>query len=196
MDASRSEEWNQGSLSSWHSEIGIPKNIQELSGIINMWSCELRVHLEVSMDVRSVFEKRWRPRPFCWIFPGISVILSSCDKNDEQTLSLCREIWPSFESGHLGVHFAWSIKHRFCLTYIFLREYHSWGACGKLAYLFSRRQGISSHLQKICGARIFHPVAFLKLMFLYTWDGCLRESLDVATTWFNSAFVQAKQRWW
>ena len=47
-----------------------------------------------------------------------------------------------------------------------------------MAYLFSRREGISSHLQTIWGARVVHPVALQKLMFLYTWDGCLRESLD------------------
>ena len=47
-----------------------------------------------------------------------------------------------------------------------------------MAYLFSRTQGISSHLKTIWGARIFHPVALLKLMFLQTWDGCLRESMD------------------
>ena len=69
-------------------------------------------------------------------------------------------------------------KHRVPLTYIFLREKSSWSACGKMAYLFSRRQGISSHFQTIWGARIFHPVALLKLLFLQTWDGCLRESLD------------------
>ena len=37
---------------------------------------------------------------------------------------------------------------------------------GKIGYLFIRRQGISSHLQTIWGARVFHPVALLKLMFL------------------------------
>ena len=47
-----------------------------------------------------------------------------------------------------------------------------------MAYLFSWRQGISSLLQTIWGARIFHPVALLKLMFLWTWDGCLREYLN------------------
>ena len=52
------------------------------------------------------------------------------------------------------------------------------GASGKMAYLFSRRQGISSHLQTICGARIFHPFALLKSVFLKIWDGCLSESLD------------------
>ena len=47
-----------------------------------------------------------------------------------------------------------------------------------MPYLFIRIQEISSHHQTICGARVFHPVSLLKLMFLYTWDGCLRESLD------------------
>ena len=34
-----------------------------------------------------------------------------------------------------------------------------------MSYLFIRRQGISSHLQTIWGAWVFHPVALLKLMF-------------------------------
>ena len=42
----------------------------------------------------------------------------------------------------------------------------SLGACGKMAYLFIGSQGISSNLQTIRGARVFHPVALLKLMFL------------------------------
>ena len=73
-------------------------------------------------NVKPLFELRWRPRAFCRVSNGDSDILSSCDMNDEHALSLCREIWPSFESGHLGVHFARSIKHRVPLTYIFLRE--------------------------------------------------------------------------
>ena len=117
-------------------------------------------------DVRPLFELRWRPRAFCRVSTGDSDILSSCDMSDEHALSLCREIWPSFESGHLRAHFSWSIIHRVPLTYIFLRKNSSWGACGKMADLFSRRQGISSHLQTICGAQIFHPVALLKLIFL------------------------------
>ena len=57
-------------------------------------------------------------------------------------LSHCWENRHSFESGHLGVHYTWGRKDRVPLTYLFLREGSSWGACGKLAYLFSRRQGI------------------------------------------------------
>ena len=56
-------------------------------------------------DVRPIGETSWRPRPFCSVSPGDSDILSSCDMKDEPALSLCREIWPSVESGHLGVHF-------------------------------------------------------------------------------------------
>ena len=50
-----------------------------------------------------------------------------------------------------GVHFAWSIKQRVPLTYIFLRENSSWGACGEWltssfedreSALISRRYGV------------------------------------------------------
>ena len=73
-------------------------------------------------DVRTLFEMRWRPRAFCRVSTWDSDILSFCDMNEDHALSLCREIWPSIESGHLGVHFSSSIKHRVHLTYIFLRE--------------------------------------------------------------------------
>ena len=56
-------------------------------------------------DVRPLVEMRWRPRAFCRFFTRDSDILSSCDMNDEPALSLHWEILPSFESGHLGVHF-------------------------------------------------------------------------------------------
>ena len=120
-DASRSEEWHRGSLSIWHSDIGIPNNTEKLSGIVKIWSSGFHVALESSKDVRPLFEMRWRPRSFCRVSTVNSDILSSCDMNDEHALSLCWEIWPSFESGHLGVYLPWSIKHRVPLTYIFLR---------------------------------------------------------------------------
>ena len=58
------------------------------------------------MDVRTLYEMKRGPRTFCSVFTGDSDILSSCDMNDEHALILCREIWPSFESAHLRVHFA------------------------------------------------------------------------------------------
>ena len=57
-------------------------------------------------DVRPIFEMRWRTRAFCRVSTGDSDILSYCDMIDEHALGLFSEIWPSFESGHLGVHFA------------------------------------------------------------------------------------------
>ena len=51
----------------------------------------------------------------------------------------CMESRPSFEAWHFGIHYTWDRKHRVVLTYLFLREGSSWGACGKLAYIFSRR---------------------------------------------------------
>ena len=117
-------------------------------------------------DVRLLVEMRWWPRAFCTFFTGDSDILSSFDMNDEPALSLWRENLSSFESRHLGVHFTWSRKQRVRLTYIFLRDNSSWCACGKLAYIFIRKLGISSHFQMIWAARNFHPVALQKLMFL------------------------------
>ena len=57
-------------------------------------------------DLKRFVEIMKRPRAFCRFSTGDSYILSSCDMNDEPALILCREIRPSFESGHLGVHFA------------------------------------------------------------------------------------------
>ena len=57
-------------------------------------------------DVRPVFEMRCRSRAFGRVSKGDSDILSSCYMKDEHALSLCMEIWRSFESGNLGVRFA------------------------------------------------------------------------------------------
>ena len=93
--------------------------------------------------------------------------------------SHCREIRPSLESWHLGVHSIWGSKIRVNLTYLLLREASSSGACRKLAYVFSQSQRISSHLQRIWGAQSIPWVAVLKLVFLQTWDMCLRDSVEL-----------------
>ena len=54
-DTSRSEEWHRGSLSIWHSDIGIPNNIQKFSGIVNIWSSELHLALEISKGYEAPF---------------------------------------------------------------------------------------------------------------------------------------------
>ena len=47
---------DQGSLSSFHRDIGIPINFQEESSLVSFGSLELREPLEVSRDVRSPFQ--------------------------------------------------------------------------------------------------------------------------------------------
>ena len=48
MDVSRGDTGDPGSLSGWHSDIGIPINFQEESGIVTFCIIELCMPLEVS----------------------------------------------------------------------------------------------------------------------------------------------------
>ena len=113
-------------------------------------------------------------------FPqGIQTSLHLVRWNTSLNLSHCREIQPSFVSGSLPVHSTWDRKHRVPLTYLLLRENSTWGAGGELAQIFNQRQGISSYLGTIWGAWSFPRVAVLILIFILTWDGCLRESLSM-----------------
>ena len=89
----------------------------------------------------------------------------------------CSEIQHSLESGHHCIHSTWGSKLRDPLTYLLLREGYSWGACGKLAYFFNRILGTRSLLEMIWRPWSFPRVPVLKLVFLYIWDGYIRESL-------------------
>ena len=110
---------------------------------------------------------------------GIQTSLHLVRWNTSLNLRHCREIRTSFESGSLAVHSTWERKHSVPLTYLLLRENSTWGAGGKLAQIFNRRQGISSHFGTIWGAWSFPWVAVLILIFISSWDGCLRESLSI-----------------
>ena len=117
-------------------------------------------------DVMPPVKMRRRLMAFSMVSTRDSDILSSCEMKDDLLSSQCREIRHSFKSGHLSVHSTWGSKLRVSLTYLLLRAASSWGACGKLAYVFSRSQGISSHLKMIWGSRHFPRDAVLKLVFL------------------------------
>ena len=97
---------------------------------------------------------------------GIQTSLHLVRCNTSLNLSHCREVQYSFESGSLGVHSTWDRKHRVPLTSLLLREICSWVACGKLAYVFFKRQGNTSHLGTIWGPWSFPRVAVLKLIFI------------------------------
>ena len=75
-------------------------------------------------------------------------------------LSHFMEIRLSFESRPLMVHSTWDRKHSVPLTYLLLKENSTWGACGKVAHLFSQKQGIRSHLETIWGAWSFPRVLY------------------------------------
>ena len=158
--------WVQVSFSSWQSDIGIPINSHEASGIITFWSIKLRVPLEVSMDVRTL--SRWggylalsRDSP-----QGIHTTHYLVRWKSSRHSSHCREIRHSLESGRLIIHSTWGNKLSDPLTYLLLRERFSWGACGKLAYFFNRILGIRSLLEMIWRPWSFPRVPVLKLVFL------------------------------
>ena len=157
---------DQASFSSFHTDIGIPINYQEESGIVTFWSTELLVPLKLSSDMRTL--SRWDGQlGLSLVSPHrIHTSLHLVRWKTSLHSSHCREIRRSFESGHLGIHSTSRCKVRVPLTYLLLREGSSWGACGKLAYLFNRILEIRSFLETISGAWSFPRVAVLKFMFL------------------------------
>ena len=136
------EPGSQASLISWHSYIGIPINVHEDSGIVTFEAWNSGHLAKSQMDVRTTVQKRLRSTAFSRVSTGNSDIPSSCEMKDEPAFNAVQGKPAFFESGYLGVHYTWGRKCRGALRYLFQRVISSWGACGKLAYLFSQRQGI------------------------------------------------------
>ena len=157
---------DQVSLSSFHRDIGIPINFQEASVLVTFWSIELHEPLEVSRDVRSPVQMRRETRLSSWISTQDSDIPSSCDMKHDPKFKPLQRNPAFFWVSPLAVHSTWDRKHRVPLSYLLLRENSTWGACGKLAHLFSQRQGIRSHPEMICGAWNFIHSAVLKWIFI------------------------------
>ena len=124
-----------------HSDIGIPINFHEESGIITFWSIELCVLLEVSTDMRTL--SRWGGHLGLSLDApqGIRTSLFLVRWMMSLHSSHCREIRPSLESWHLSIHSTWGSKLRHPLTYLLLREGYCWGNCGMLPYFFNRILG-------------------------------------------------------
>ena len=57
------------------------------------------------MDVRPPVQKRFRTMAFSRVSSADSDIPSSCEMKDEPAFKALQETRPSFESGHLGVHY-------------------------------------------------------------------------------------------
>ena len=96
-------------------------------------------------DLIPAVQMRRRPTAFSRASTGDSDIPSSCDMKQEPKFKPLQGNPAFFWVRPLAVLSTWDRKHRVPLTYLLLRENSTWGACGKLAHLFSQRQGISSH---------------------------------------------------
>ena len=117
-------------------------------------------------DVLPPVQMRRRTMAFSRVSTGDSYTPSSCDMKHEPKFKPLQGNPAFFLVRPLAVHSTWDRKHRVPLTYLLLRENSTWGACGKVAHLFSQRQGISSHQEKIRGAWSFPRFAVLKLIFI------------------------------
>ena len=83
MDASGGEAGDRVSLSSWHSDIGIPINFQKESGIVTFEALNSAGLSRCQRDVRPHVQIRRRPRAFFRVSTGDSDIPSSCEMKDE-----------------------------------------------------------------------------------------------------------------
>ena len=121
--------------------------------------------LGCQMDVKRPVQKSQRSRAFSCVSTGDSDIPSSCEMKDEATFKPLQGnpafFWVRASRGPFCLRQKTQSPSHICIP----EENSSWVACGKLPYLFSRRQEISSHFQTIWGAWSFPPVALLKLMF-------------------------------
>ena len=130
-------------------------------------------------DMRPSVQKRWRTMAFSRLSTGHSVIPSSCEMKYEH----------AFKTLHLNPPFFWVRASRgpFHLrqktqspSHIPISEGRLLLRClWKVGLTLQSKAGNHSHPKIIWGARNILQAALLKLMILYTWDGCLRESLDV-----------------
>ena len=176
-DASGGEAGDRVSLSIWNTDIGIHIHFQKASGIVTfeelnsvcLWTCQ--------RDVISPVQMRRRPTALSSVSTGDWDIPSSCEMEDE----------PKFKplQGNSAFFCIRATRGPFHLIqktegpshiHIDAVKLHL-SDCGKLAHLFSQRQGIICHLETVWSAWSFPRVAVLKLLFIYIWDGCLRESL-------------------
>ena len=122
--------------------------------------------LRCQRDVRPPVQMRMKPRAFSRLSTVDSDIPSSCEMKDEPTFKPLHGNPDFFRVRASRCPFNWRQQTQGPSHIPIAEGSISCGACGKLAYLFSRSQGISSHLETVWGARNFPRVAVLKLVFL------------------------------
>ena len=83
MDASGGEAEDQGSLSSWNSDIGIPIHFQKESGIVTFEALNPVCLSRYQSYVIPPIHMRWRTMAFSRVSTGDSDIPSSCEMQHE-----------------------------------------------------------------------------------------------------------------
>ena len=91
-------------LSSFHTDIGIPINFQEESGLGPIRNTELRLPLELSSDVRTPVQIRWDLGFSLGTAQNIQTYLCIVRRKTSLHSSHCKEIRLSFDPGNLGIH--------------------------------------------------------------------------------------------
>ena len=92
------------SLSSFHSDIGIPINFQEETGIVISEALHAALRSRCQREESLPVEITRGPRAFSMVCTGVSDIPSSCEMKDEPAFKPMQGNQPSFKSGHLNVH--------------------------------------------------------------------------------------------
>ena len=91
-------------LSSFHRDIGICINFQEVSGLGPFRNTELRGPLDVSSDVRPPVQMRWDIGFSLGTAQNIQTSLYIVRRKPSLHSIHCKEIRLSFDSGNLGIH--------------------------------------------------------------------------------------------
>ena len=130
-------------------------------------------------DMRPSVQKKWRTMAFSIVSTGNSVSTSSCEMKYE----------PAFKQlqGNPAVFWVRASRGPFHLSKKSQSPFHipiSEGSLllrclWKVGLPLQSKSGNHSIPEMIWGERNIPQAALLKLMMLYTWDGCLRESLEV-----------------
>ena len=154
---------HQASLSSFQKDRGIPINFQEESGLVTFEALN-STSLSSCKEMWGPLSRRGAELGFSLGSPQrIQTSLHLERWKMSLHSSHFRKIRPYFWSGNLGIHSTWGRKIRVPLTYLLLREGSTWGACGKLAYLFNRILGISFLLEMIWSCICFYKKDYINL---------------------------------
>ena len=146
------------------------------------------------MNVSPSVQKRWRTMAFSRVSTGDSVIPTSVEMKYEPAFKPLQGnpafFWVRASQGPFHVR----KKTQSCF-HIPISEGRLHLRClWKAGLPLQSKTGNHSHPQTIWGARKFPQAALMKLLIRYTWDGCLRESLEVPKGSQATCFVSCGSR--